>query len=122
MVIGFGCGDVPKYTGEGVASCETPGTLGGPYCINHISYGHFGVFLRKCASDAPHLKCVILFVNVTSFNDAVTSYMTSQCHTCIGHVTVYYKRAANTLVGKLQLVRWFIRFNSDTRDPCEVGV
>ena len=27
------------------------------------------------------------------------SYVTSQYCTCIGHVTIYYKRAANTLVG-----------------------
>ena len=51
------------------------------------------------ASDVACLKCIILFVNVTLFNDAVMSYVMSQHHTCIGHVTIYYKRAANTLVG-----------------------
>ena len=82
-----------------MALCGTPGTLGGPYHINHINYGHFGVFSGRYASDTPHLKHFILFVNVTSFNDAVTSYVTSQHHVCIGHVTVYYKRAMNTSIG-----------------------
>ena len=41
------------------------------------------------------LKRVILFANVMSLNDAVMS----QHHTCIGHVTIYYKRATNALVG-----------------------
>ena len=77
----------------------TPGTLDVPYHINHINYGHFRLFLRRCASDMLCLKHVILFVDVMSFDDAVTSYMMSQCHTCIGHMTIYYKRAANTLVG-----------------------
>ena len=82
-----------------VVLCGTPGALGGPYHINHINYSHFGVFLRRCTLDMLHLKCIILFVNVTSFNDAVTSYMTSQHCTCIGHVTIYYERAVNILVG-----------------------
>ena len=47
----------------------------------------------------PHLQCVILFVDIMSFDNAVMSYMTSQCCTYIGHVTIYYKRAANTSVG-----------------------
>ena len=82
-----------------VASRGTPGTLGGPYRINHVNYSHFGVFLRRRASDMPCLKRVILFVDITSFNDAVTLYMMSQCRTCVGHVTVYYKRAMSTSVG-----------------------
>ena len=41
---------------------------------------------------------IILFVDVTSFIDAVTSYMMSQYCTCIGHMAIYYKRAANTSV------------------------
>ena len=82
-----------------VVSCGTPGTLGGPYCINHINYSCFGVILRRHALDMPRLKHVILFVNVTSFNNTVTSYVMSQCHMCIGHMTIYYKRATNTLVG-----------------------
>ena len=98
MVVGSGCGDVPKYVGEGVASCGTPGTLGGPYHINHVNYSHFGIFSRNHASDMPCLECVILFDDVMSFNDAVMSYVMSWCHMCIGHVTVYYKRAMNTLV------------------------
>ena len=58
-----------------------------------------GHFLGRHALDTPCLKRVILFVNVISFNDAVMSYVMSQCCTCIGHMTIYYKRAANTLVG-----------------------
>ena len=55
-------------------------------------------------------QCIILFVNVTSFNDAVMSYMMSQHHTCIGHMTIYYKRAANTSVrGVFPLVHRFVR-------------
>ena len=46
-----------------------------------------------------HLKCVILFANVTSLNDAVMSYVMSQHHMGVGHMTIYYKRAANTSVG-----------------------
>ena len=30
-VVGSSCGDVPKYAGEGVALCRTPGTLGVPW-------------------------------------------------------------------------------------------
>ena len=56
-------------------------------------------FLRRHTSDVLCLKRIILFVNVTSFDDAVMSYMMSQHCTCIGHMTVYYKRAANTSVG-----------------------
>ena len=59
----------------------------------------FMAILGKCTLDVVHPKHVILFVNVTSLNDAVTSYVMSQCHTCIGHVTIYCKRAANTWVG-----------------------
>ena len=71
------------------------------YCchITHIIYSHFRKSLGRHASDMAHSKHVILFVNITSFNDAVMSYVMSQCHTCIGHMTIYYKRAANTLVG-----------------------
>ena len=78
---------------------EHPGTLGVPYHINHINYGRFRLFLRRCTSDAPCLKCIILFVNVTSFDNTVTSYTTSQHCMCIGHMTIYYKRAASTSVG-----------------------
>ena len=122
MVVGSGHGDTPKYMGEGVASHGTPGTLGGPYHINHINYGHSGLFLRRLASYVPHLKHVILFVDVTSFNNAVMSYVMSQHCTCIGHMTVYYKRAMSTSVEEFQLVRQFVRLNSVTRDPCEAGV
>ena len=107
VVVGSGHGNVPKYAGEGVVSHSTPSTLGGPYHINYINYGCFGVFSRRHTLDAPYLKHIISFVNVTSFNDAMTLYMMSQHHMCIGHVTIYYKRAANTSVG-------LVRFNSVT--------
>ena len=82
-----------------VASHGTPSALGRPYHVNHVNYGRFGVFLRRRALDVPHLKHIIFFVDVMSFDDAVMSYMMSQHHTCIGHMTVYYKRATNTSVG-----------------------
>ena len=83
MVVGSGHGDVPKYAGEGVALHGTPGTQGGPYCVNHTNYGHFGVLSRRHTSDVLHLKHIISFVNVMSFNDALTSYVMSQHHTCL---------------------------------------
>ena len=82
----------------GVALCGTPGALGGPYLLSHINYGCLGVFSRRHALDVPHLKCVISFVNVTSFNNAMMSYVMSLCRMCAGNVTIYYKRAMNTLV------------------------
>ena len=82
-----------------VASCGTPGALGGSYRINHINYSCSGLFLRRRALDMLCLKHVILFVDVTSFNDAVMSYVTSQHYRCVGYVTIYYKRSANTSVG-----------------------
>ena len=72
--------------------------------------------------DVLHLKRGILFVNVTSFNNAVTSFMMSQCHTCISHVTIYCTKAANTLAGEFQSVCWFVRFDSLTQDPRVAGV
>ena len=83
-----------------VASCGTPSALGVPYHVNHINYGHFGVFLRRHTSDTQCLKRVILFVNVMSFNNAMTSYVMSRHQMCIGHMTIYYKRATNTWVGE----------------------
>ena len=77
---------------------EHPGALSVPYRIYHVNYGHFRQFLRRCALDMPCLKHVILFVDITSFDDAVMSSMTSQHCTCIGHVTIYYKRTTNTSV------------------------
>ena len=88
MVVDSSCRDVPKYMGEGVVLCSAPGALGGPYCINHINYSHSGLFLRRCALDVQCLKHVILFVDVTSFNDAVITYVMSQCCTCVGHMTI----------------------------------
>ena len=62
MVVGSGCRDMPKYAGEGAASRRTPGTLGVPYHINYVNYGHFwGIFkdtrFGHTASEACHLVC-----------------------------------------------------------------
>ena len=68
-------------------------------------------------------KCVILFADVTSLNDAVMSYVMSQHRMCTDHMTIYYKRAANASVGGfLPVVRPFVRFDSITRDPHMAGV
>ena len=48
-----------------------------------------------------HLKHVILFSNITSLKDAVTSCVTSQHCMCIGHVTFHYIRSTDALVGVL---------------------
>ena len=72
-----------------VASQGTPGALDVPYQRNYMIYSHFRPFLRRHTSDTLSLKHVILFVDVTSFNDTVTS----QHHTCIGQVTIYYKKS-----------------------------
>ena len=42
-------------------------------------------------------KCVNLFANITLLKCAVTLYVTSQHCMCIGHMTFYYKKAADTL-------------------------
>ena len=46
-VVGSGHGDAPKYMGEGVALCGTPGTLGAPLprcsCLSMAILGNFGV-------------------------------------------------------------------------------
>ena len=63
VVVGSSHGDVPKYTGEGVALCGTPGALGGPYCKITLNYGHFGYFSEWHALDAPHQKHVTKFIN-----------------------------------------------------------
>ena len=88
-----------------MASCRTPSALGVPL-PHYIIYSHF----REAH--------IIFFVYVTLLNDAVMSYVMSQCRTCIGHMTIYYKRAANASVGGfLPIVRQFVRFDSVTRDP-----
>ena len=85
----------PLQTLDGiyVASRSTPGVLGGPYCeIITSNYDHFGYFSRLWALDAPHQKCITKLVDVTSFDDAMTSYVMSLHCMCICHVTIYYKR------------------------------
>ena len=77
-------------------------------------YGHFRQFLGGHALGAEHLKCIILFANVTSLKGAVTSHVMSQCCTCIGHMTFYYKRSADTSVGGSCL---FVRSSGLTLSP-----
>ena len=62
-------------------------------------YGHFRQFWGGRASGTACPKHVILFANVTSLKGAVMSYVMSQHCTCVGHMTFYYKRAADTSVG-----------------------
>ena len=65
--------------------------------VTHVYLWPFWATLGGRASDAVLPKCVILFANVTLLNDAVMS----QCCTCIGHMTIYYKRATNASMGLL---------------------
>ena len=58
-----------------------------------------------------HPKCIILFLDVTSLMSAVTSYVTSRCCMCVGHVTFYYKRSADASWG-------FLAFGSSIRHVC----
>ena len=86
--------------------------------ITHVFSRPFWVILGGCTLDAACPKCIILFADVTSLNDAVTSYVMSWHHTYIGHVTFYYKR--------LPMPRWGVlaccSFDSITRDLCVAGV
>ena len=95
-VVGSSRGDTPKYKGEGVVLRGTPSTLGVLLpqcsCLSTAVLGNFGVGMLQA-------WCIILFADVTSLKGTVTLYVMSQCHTCIGQVTFYYKRAADTSVG-----------------------
>ena len=46
-------------------------------------------------------KRITKFVDVTSFDDAMMSYVMLPCHTCVGHVTIYYKRPQMPWLGEL---------------------
>ena len=61
-----------------------------------------GVHVLQSELDNLHLKHIILFVNVTSFNNAMISHDVMALQ-CIGHMTIYYKRATNTLVKAVRL-------------------
>ena len=67
--------------------------------ITHVFLWSFWAILGGHISDTVCPKHIILFADITSLNDAVTSYVMSQCHTCNGHVTFYYKKVANSSVG-----------------------
>ena len=53
------------------------------------------ILTEAAFKDVAHPKCIILFADVTSLNDAVTSYVMSQHPVCIDHMTFYYKRSIN---------------------------
>ena len=78
-------------------------------------YSHFRQFWGGHALDTACSKCIILFANITSLKGAVTSYVTSQHHTCIGHMTFYYKRSTDALWGGSCLL--FIHSSGLTLSP-----
>ena len=59
-VVGSSCRDTPKYTGEGVASSGTTGTLGVPLpqcsCLSMVILGNFVVGIRSASSYLPMLR------------------------------------------------------------------
>ena len=95
-VVGSSNGDMPKYAGQVMAFHRTPGILGVPLlqcsCLSMAILDNFGLGVLWA-------QCIILLANVTLLKGTVMSYVTSQYCMCIGHMTFYYKRAANTLVG-----------------------
>ena len=96
----------------------TPGALSVQWPRFSCSTAVFRRFFSGHASDALRPKCVILFSDVTLLKGAVTS----QHHTCIGHVTFYYKRVCQCLGGGggggfLPVVCPFIRFDSYHQRP-----
>ena len=80
-----------------------------------LFYGHFEAIFNGHTSDMVHLKHVILFLDVTSLKGTVTSHMTSQYHTYVGHMTFYYERSANALLGDSGLL--FIHLSGSTLSP-----
>ena len=91
-------GTCPNMWGSVWHCTEHPVLLVYHCCITLVFLLPFWAILGGRASDV-HPKHVILFANVTLLNDAVTSYVMSQYCMCIGYMTFYYKRAANTSVG-----------------------
>ena len=63
----------------------------------------FKSFFIRHASDVLCPKCINLFQDVTSFNDAVTSSVMLQCCACGDHVTFQYERLVHTPLGALFL-------------------
>ena len=98
VVVGSGHGDAPKYVGEGVTLRGTPGALDVPWpwlsCSMAIFRQFWWAHLGRSMSKVHHLICRCYI-----FNACCDIYVTSQRCTCIGHMTFYYKRPANTLVG-----------------------
>ena len=98
-VVGSGHRYAPKYAGGGCGIVQYTWHSGCTIAMVLFVYGCFRQFWGGCASDVAHPKRIILFADVTSLKDAVTSYVMSQHRMCIGHVTFYYKRSANASVG-----------------------
>ena len=78
-------------------------------------YGHFRQFWGGHTLGAVRLKSIISFAEVTSSKGTVMSYVMSQCCTCIGHMTFYYKRSADASVGGSRLL--FIHLSGSTLSP-----
>ena len=72
VVVGSGHRDVPKYMGRVWHHTVHPVHWVNPFTLITSNYGCFGVFSRRHALDVLHLKHVISFVDVTSFNDTMT--------------------------------------------------
>ena len=70
-------------------------------CSTLVFLWLFLAILGGCALDTALPKHIILFTDVTLLNSAVTSYVMSQQCMCIGHMTFYYERSGNTMVGVL---------------------
>ena len=73
--------------------------------LGNFQWVHFG----HTASKACHL------LDITSLKGAVTSYVMSQRHMCIGHVTFYYKRSADASMGGSFLL--FVLSSGSTLSP-----
>ena len=78
-------------------------------------YSRFRQFWGGHTSDAMCPKHIILFADIMSLKGTVMSYVMSQCHTCIGHVTFYYKRSTNASVRASCLL--FIHSSGSTLSP-----
>ena len=80
-----------------------------------ICLGLFRQIWGGGASGTACPKCVILFADVTSLKGAVTSIVTSQCCTCVGHVTFHYKRSTDASMGGSCLL--FVCSSGSTLSP-----
>ena len=88
-----------------MASRGSLGHPGGP-CLGFAAFlGNFVLMCFRCTVSKVH--CLIFGRYVVY--GAVTSCVMSQCHTCTGHMTFYYKRLASALFSALFGSSRFIR-------------